>query len=157
MLRAAFIILLIALLPSHARAEAKIALLVGNQDYNSKVGRLKNPHEDVALVGAALKQLGFQVTILKGYRDLDIAIKRFITDVRSMVAPAGSFTMGSPPNEPQRNTGEDQVRGSILAPFAVGRFAVTFDEWDACVAAAVSAAAYNRQAAKRSPSHQSTT
>jgi hypothetical protein len=40
-------------------------LLIGNQVYTPKVGRLKNPHEDVALVGAALKQLGFQVTILK--------------------------------------------------------------------------------------------
>ena len=27
------------------------------------------------------------------------------------------------------------MRVSIAAPFAVGRFAVTFDEWDVCVAA----------------------
>jgi hypothetical protein len=49
------------------------------------VGLLKNPHQDVALVGAALKQLGFQVTILKDsyYRAMDVAIKRFVTDVRS--------------------------------------------------------------------------
>jgi uncharacterized caspase-like protein len=47
----------------------------------------------VALVGAALKKLGFQVTILKdaGYRDLDIAIKRFITDVHSKGKGAISF------------------------------------------------------------------
>jgi formylglycine-generating enzyme required for sulfatase activity len=42
--------------------------------------------------------------------------------------------MGSPANEPLRDKNEVQVRVSIAAPFVVGRFAVTFDEWDACVA-----------------------
>jgi formylglycine-generating enzyme required for sulfatase activity/dienelactone hydrolase len=51
-----------------------------------------------------------------------------------VVVPAGSFTMGSPANEPQRFDDEVQVRVSIAAPFAVGRFAVTFDDWAACVA-----------------------
>jgi formylglycine-generating enzyme required for sulfatase activity len=51
-----------------------------------------------------------------------------------VVVPAGIFTMGSPANEPERSRGEVQIRVSIVAPFAVGRFAVTFDEWDACVA-----------------------
>ena len=51
-----------------------------------------------------------------------------------VVVPAGSFTMGSPANEPERFKDEVQVRVSIAAPFAVGRYAVTFDEWDACVA-----------------------
>src|SRR5262249_40344274 len=51
-----------------------------------------------------------------------------------VVIPAGSFTMGSPANEQQRLSGETQVQVSIAAPFAVGRYAVTFDEWDACVA-----------------------
>jgi formylglycine-generating enzyme required for sulfatase activity len=51
-----------------------------------------------------------------------------------VVIPAGTFTMGSPANEPQRSSDEVQVRVSIAAPFAVGKYAVTFDEWDACVA-----------------------
>ena len=51
-----------------------------------------------------------------------------------VVVPAGSFMMGSPENEPERSSDEDQVRVSIAAPFAVGKYAVTFDEWDACVA-----------------------
>ena len=49
-----------------------------------------------------------------------------------VVVPAGSFMMGSPENEPERSSDEDQVRVSIAAPFAVGKYAVTFDEWDAC-------------------------
>jgi formylglycine-generating enzyme required for sulfatase activity len=51
-----------------------------------------------------------------------------------VVVPAGKFTMGSPASEPERESGETRVRVSIAAPFAVGRFAVTFDEWDACLA-----------------------
>jgi formylglycine-generating enzyme required for sulfatase activity len=51
-----------------------------------------------------------------------------------VVVPAGSFTMGSPPSEPGRYDGEEQVRVTITRPFAVGKFAVTFDQWDACVA-----------------------
>ena len=36
--------------------------------------------------------------------------------------------------EPQRSSDDTQVRVSIAAPFAVGKYAITFDEWDACVA-----------------------
>jgi formylglycine-generating enzyme required for sulfatase activity len=51
-----------------------------------------------------------------------------------VVVPAGQFMMGSPESEPGHSKGEEQVRVSIPSPFAVSRFAVTFDEWDACVA-----------------------
>ena len=62
------------------------------------------------------------------------------TDCPEMVVvPAGSFMMGSPEWEQGR---ESATRGSespqhlvtIARPFAVGRFEVTFAEWDACVA-----------------------
>ena len=47
-----------------------------------------------------------------------------------VVIPAGSFTMGS-------NDYDDEKpphRVNIAKPFAVGKFTVTFAEWDACVA-----------------------
>ena len=47
-----------------------------------------------------------------------------------VVIPAGEFTMGSPPAEQQA---EAQHRVTIAAPFAVSKFEITFDEWDACV------------------------
>ena len=47
-----------------------------------------------------------------------------------VVIPAGDFTMGSPPSALQA---EAQHRVTIAAPFAVGKFAVTFEEWDDCV------------------------
>jgi formylglycine-generating enzyme required for sulfatase activity len=50
-----------------------------------------------------------------------------------VVVPAGTFTMGSPANEPERSDREAQVKVSIAAPFAAGKYAATFDEWDACV------------------------
>jgi formylglycine-generating enzyme required for sulfatase activity len=52
-----------------------------------------------------------------------------------VVVPAGSFMMGSPESEAGRWTNEGpQHKVTFTRPFAVSRFAVTFDEWDACVA-----------------------
>ena len=41
------------------------ALLIGNQGYSTKIGALKNPHADIALVGAALRSLDFKVTEIR--------------------------------------------------------------------------------------------
>jgi len=46
-----------------------------------------------------------------------------------VVIPAGEFTMGSPPAE---RGAEAQHRVTITTPFAVGKFEITFEEWDAC-------------------------
>ncbi len=53
-----------------------------------------------------------------------------------VVVPAGSFTMGSPSHEEGRSDDEGPAHQvTIAAPFAVGKYEVTFAEWDACVAA----------------------
>jgi formylglycine-generating enzyme required for sulfatase activity len=52
-----------------------------------------------------------------------------------VVIPAGSFVMGSPVSEYGRGSNEGpQHTVTFAKSFAVGRFSVTFDEWDACVA-----------------------
>jgi formylglycine-generating enzyme required for sulfatase activity len=52
-----------------------------------------------------------------------------------VVVPAGTFTMGSPAGEPKRNSEEGpQHTVTFARNFAVGRFALTFDQWEACVA-----------------------
>jgi formylglycine-generating enzyme required for sulfatase activity len=52
-----------------------------------------------------------------------------------VVVPQGSFTMGSPDSEKGHSPRESPQHPVTFArQFAVGRFAVTFDEWDACVA-----------------------
>jgi formylglycine-generating enzyme required for sulfatase activity len=48
-----------------------------------------------------------------------------------VVIPAGSFLMGSPGDEPERRDNERQHRVQIAYPFAIGRYAVTFEEYDA--------------------------
>jgi formylglycine-generating enzyme required for sulfatase activity len=53
-----------------------------------------------------------------------------------IVVPAGQFTMGAGENEVGSTPDERPQHLVIFAKtFAVGRFAVTFDEWDACIAA----------------------
>ncbi len=53
-----------------------------------------------------------------------------------VVVPAGSFTMGSPDDEEGRYRLEGpQHEVTIGSPLAVGVYEVTFEEWDACVAA----------------------
>jgi formylglycine-generating enzyme required for sulfatase activity len=52
-----------------------------------------------------------------------------------VMVPAGGFTMGSLANEQGRFEDEGpQHSVTIGRPFAAGRFAVTFEEWDACLA-----------------------
>jgi formylglycine-generating enzyme required for sulfatase activity len=52
-----------------------------------------------------------------------------------VVIPAGSFQMGAPDDETDRSANEGPQRlVTIARPFAVGKFEVTFAEWEACVA-----------------------
>ena len=55
-----------------------------------------------------------------------------------VVIPAGGFMMGSPAGEEGGGVDERPVhRVTIAAPFAAGKYEVTFEEWEACVAGAV--------------------
>ena len=72
---------------------ARFALLIGNKAYAEKVGPLKNPHDDVALIEASLKKLGFTIAVLKdaSYRAMDIALKRYVREVSRAGPDAISF------------------------------------------------------------------
>jgi formylglycine-generating enzyme required for sulfatase activity len=51
-----------------------------------------------------------------------------------VVIPAGTFMMGSPDSEVGRSKDEGPQREVTIArPFAVSRYEITFDEWDACM------------------------
>lgn len=53
-----------------------------------------------------------------------------------VVIPAGKYLMGSPSEEAQRYSDEGPLHGvSLPMPIAVGKYEVSFAEWDACVAA----------------------
>lgn len=52
-----------------------------------------------------------------------------------VMVPAGTFVMGSPATEAGHEKSEEPQQQIVFGhPFAVGRTAVTFDEWNACVA-----------------------
>lgn len=55
---ACFSLLSLQVVPN-AVAAKRVALLIGNQDYVAEVGRLKNPINDVNLVAASLRKIGF--------------------------------------------------------------------------------------------------
>lgn len=50
-----------------------------------------------------------------------------------VVVPAGHFTMGSPTHEPERDADEGPAHKVRVRAFAIGRFEVTFAEFDHCV------------------------
>ena len=56
----ALVYLMLAGAPA-ARAEKRVALLIGNKDYKPGVGALVNPLNDVRVMGEALKAVGFEV------------------------------------------------------------------------------------------------
>ena len=67
------------------RAEKRIALLIGNESYASEIGRLSNPHNDVALLEQALKGLGFEVVVTRdaGLGALTTAINAYARRVQA--------------------------------------------------------------------------
>lgn len=51
-----------------------------------------------------------------------------------VVLGGGLFTMGSPATEAGRGRDEGPQRDVTLRPFAIGKYEVTFQQWDACLA-----------------------
>lgn len=67
-----------------ARPERRLALVVGNGEYQ-QMGRLPNPVNDATDIAAALRTLGFQVTILLNAtrREMEETLRRFRLEIRS--------------------------------------------------------------------------
>src|SRR5262249_40677048 len=51
-----------------------------------------------------------------------------------VVLSGGLFTMGSPATETGRGRDEGPQREVSVAPFALGKYEITFQQWDACLA-----------------------
>jgi uncharacterized caspase-like protein len=76
----AFALVILTLVAAPAQAEKRVALLMANQGYSASVGTLKNPFNDIAVVGDALSKQGFEIlppikdgkrsAMLGGVRDL---------------------------------------------------------------------------------------
>jgi formylglycine-generating enzyme required for sulfatase activity len=96
------------------------------------------------LVGQALWRMAMDLTVLTIEQEKVQAAKPG-SDFKEcangcpvmVVIPGGKFIMGSPENEPDRSASEGpRHEVTIAKPFALSKFEVTFEEWDACVAAA---------------------
>ena len=61
--------------------------------------------------------------------------EREVDGVRPCWCPPGRFRMGSPPTEPERRPGEDQVDATLSRGFWVGKFEVTQGQWERAVGA----------------------
>jgi formylglycine-generating enzyme required for sulfatase activity len=55
--------------------------------------------------------------------------ERTVAGVRLCWCPPGKFTMGSPPDEPERRPGEGQVEVTLTRGFWAGKFEVTQGAW----------------------------
>lgn len=55
--------------------------------------------------------------------------ERRVAGVRLCWCPPGRFTMGSPPGEPERRPGEDQVEVRLTQGFWAGKYEVTQGDW----------------------------
>ena len=81
-------------LPAAAQDAPKIALLIGNQKYDASVGELRNPHNDIALVGEALGRQGFQLlpAVKDGRRSAILgAVREFTRRLNAAGAGAVGF------------------------------------------------------------------
>jgi formylglycine-generating enzyme len=55
--------------------------------------------------------------------------ERPVGGIRLCWCPGGKFTMGSPPSEPERRPGEDQVEVTLTKGFWIGKYEVTQGQW----------------------------
>src|SRR5204862_861454 len=61
--------------------------------------------------------------------------EREVAGVRLCWCPAGTFLMGSPPSEPERRPGEDQVEVTLTRGFWCAQFETTQSQWRRVVGA----------------------
>jgi formylglycine-generating enzyme required for sulfatase activity len=109
-------------MPVHA--QTRVALVISNVAAEVKMEIAAN-HDPTAPLSAAEEQ---------ALRPKD-SFKECAECPEMVVVPAGNFTMGSPDSEEGRIEEEGpQHRVTFGKSFGVGKFAVTFEEWDACAA-----------------------
>jgi hypothetical protein len=75
-----------------ASAQKRFALAIGNKDYVTSVGPLRNPLKDIDLVTSALTQIGFQVVSIQNAKRVDI--NREVSRFAAKLGDAGENAIG---------------------------------------------------------------
>ena len=112
----------------------KTAADVARMKYGSVAAALQR-NENTAVIGLLRGKTGRQMA-----EELRLLEKKEFRDCKEcpemVVVPSGSFMMGSRLSQLGREDHEGPAhRVTILEPYAIGKYEVTFAQWDACVAA----------------------
>ena len=91
-----FFLLMVLASTAEAQSANRFALLIGNQDYASAVGRLKNPINDVSLIAEALVDAGFDRNHIRIVKNADrirflSAVDEYVDELRSAGKGAVGF------------------------------------------------------------------
>jgi sulfatase modifying factor 1 len=68
-------------------------------------------------------------TAARSFAGLTAGDDRSVLAVALKWCPAGTFLMGSPPDEPERRSDEDQVEVTLTTGFWIGKYEVTQGQW----------------------------
>ena len=123
--------------PDVQAADGATALFMASVHGHSEIiEMLVKAGADIAIRGPKGKTAVDVVLARRDSAALRVFVFRDCAECPEMVVVSGgSYEMGSPGDEAERSTNEGpQHRVRIPGPFAVGRYEVTFVEWDACVA-----------------------
>jgi sulfatase modifying factor 1 len=88
---------------------------------------MNKPHWIACLV-AALAPAAFAAA-RDGFEGTNAGQERTVAGIKLCWCPPGTFTMGSPPDEPERRPGEDQVAVTLTRGFWTGKYEVTQGDW----------------------------
>jgi len=82
---------------------------------------------------AALRKFSLIAALVAAAQQTFLGVKagdeRAVGGVKLCWCPPGRFMMGSPPGEPERRAGEDQVEVTLTRGFWVGKYEVTQGQW----------------------------
>ncbi|MFN0315377.1 MAG: formylglycine-generating enzyme family protein [Burkholderiales bacterium] len=114
-------------------ASGRVGLQSVEMFYDAPPGSIKMGKEDSLKVEPKPNE---EPKSLKAGDEFNDPLRSGGTGPRMVVIPAGPFVMGSYASEANRQEDEGPPHAVTIAkPFAVGKFEVTFEEWDACVLA----------------------
>ncbi len=87
-----FLFAALVLLAAPARAEPRVALVIGNSNYGGDLGQLPNPANDARLMAKTLRGIGF--TVVEAEDADQNQMKRAIQDFSAQLAGAGDGATG---------------------------------------------------------------